>query len=203
MVVKVKICGLTRPDDAALAVALGATHVGCVLAPDSPRTVGVKTVRAVFDAAKGAMCVLVCRRVDVAAVVLAARAAAADAVQLHGYGEDALTEFEHAGLRVIRVYALAPDQGVLPTLAPEPTEERPAVLDLGPGGTGRSFRWEVLRGDAPRATFVAGGVRPENLRFLREHHPWGIDVSSGVESAPGRKDPERLRLLFEEVRSWA
>ena len=57
----------------------------------------------------------------------------------------------------------------------------------------------MLNGQAPHATFIAGGVTPENLSALLEQSPWGVDLSSGVESAPGVKDPDKLRRLFAVV----
>ena len=69
------------------------------------------------------------------------------------------------------------------------------------GGTGSSWSWDSA-GSLPagRRVFVAGGIRPDNVaRLLARLSPWGIDVSSGVEAAPGRKDPALLERLFEEI----
>lgn len=87
----------------------------------------------------------------------------------------------------------------MPSLEPRPTRARPALLDVGGGGTGRGFDWTLLGARAPDATFVAGGIRPDNVRVLLKYRPYGIDLSSGVESSPGVKDPHKLRALFEEV----
>ena len=73
------------------------------------------------------------------------------------------------------------------------------LLDGGPGGAGAAFAWSLLAPSAPPFVFVAGGVRPENIAMLLRCRPFGIDVGSGVESAPGDKDPAALRALFAAV----
>jgi phosphoribosylanthranilate isomerase len=75
------------------------------------------------------------------------------------------------------------------------------LLDVGDGGSGRSFRWEILGDEAPRGVFIAGGIRPDNVAALLSHHPYGIDLSSGIESSPGVKDPKSMTAFFEAVRS--
>jgi phosphoribosylanthranilate isomerase len=77
------------------------------------------------------------------------------------------------------------------------------VLDVAAGGSGRRFDWALLGGRAPYATFIAGGITPDNVGALLRHAPWGIDVSSGVESAPGVKDGGRLKALFASLRQLA
>jgi phosphoribosylanthranilate isomerase len=77
--------------------------------------------------------------------------------------------------------------------------DTPALLDVGGGGSGRSFDWDLLGTEAPPFTFVAGGIRPENVEALLEHRPYGIDLASGVESEPGVKDEEKLRELFDRI----
>jgi phosphoribosylanthranilate isomerase len=90
----------------------------------------------------------------------------------------------------------------LPAFACHPEPHRPAVLDAGAGGRGRRFRWELLGPRAPDATFIAGGIGPHNVLELLRYRPYGLDLSSGVESAPGIKDPERLSLFFERLERW-
>ncbi len=94
------------------------------------------------------------------------------------------------------------DSSSLPRFEPPPTEAQPALLDVGGGGSGRCFDWTLLGERAPPATFIAGGIRPDNVRALLKYRPYGIDLASGVESAagvPGEKDEAKLRALFEEV----
>jgi tryptophan synthase beta chain len=194
----VKICGLTRPEDAALATRLGATHLGCVLVEDTPRCVDAARARAVFAAGSTARGVLVFRSPDPIQVLRAVDVAGTTHVQIDASAAATVETLEAAGLTVYRSYVVSSDDTSLPAAVPPASRERPIVLDTG-GGTGRRFDWSLLtRGTetAPEATFVAGGVGPDNIGELLTRRPWGIDVSSGVESAPGQKDAERLERLF-------
>jgi phosphoribosylanthranilate isomerase len=196
----VKICGLKRVEDARLAARLGATHVGVVRAPSSPRCASLDEARAIFDAASGAVAgVLVFKGVAVGQIVDDARRAGAAGVQLFEFDEADALRVESEGIRVYRVFHLAPDARALPPLVPEPSEERPAMLDVGSGGSGKRFDWRLLGERAPRATFVAGGIDPENVVELLRYRPYGIDLSSGVEFAPGVKDAARLEALFHGI----
>lgn len=192
----VKICGLRRPEDAARAVELGARFLGVVLAPDSPRCASLEEARAVRDVAGDARVVLVFRNADRGTVLRASAMVGVDTVQVHGAGERDCAWLQGEGLRVIRVHALAGGATALPELRPAPTADRLALLDAGRGGSGTAFDWDLLGGQGPAFTLVAGGITPNNVRALLVHRPWGIDVSSGVERAPGQKDHARLAALF-------
>ena len=196
----VKICGLTRPEDARLAVDLGATHVGAILAETSARRVSPETARELFAAAGPTVRhVLVFKGAPVSeAVRLALEIAAAHVALYDGSEEDALAA-EGAGLTVYRVYSVSAEARALPRFSPRPTPESPAVLDTGGGGSGQAFPWRLLGRAAPDATFIAGGITPDNVAALLEHRPYGLDVSSGVESSPGIKDPAKLELFFKRL----
>lgn len=203
MKLRVKICGLRRVEDARLAIELGATHVGCVRAPSSPRRGPLDEVSAVFEAVRGrATTVLVAKGLSFGAMLREAHDTGAEAVQLYDFSSEEVEALESEGLVVYRVYGLGERSRKLPPIEPSPTERGPAVLDVGGGGSGRSFDWSILGERAPGATFIAGGIRPDNVRQLLERRPFGIDLSSGVESAPGIKDPSKLRSLFREVNQW-
>lgn len=197
----IKICGLTRPEDAQLAVELGATHIGVVRVESSRRRVTPGAARDVFAAAEGrAETVLVFRGAPVHRVIAEATSSRARGVQLYDARDEDVEAVAKEGFRVYRVYRIRAGAGSLPVLEPRPTEARPALVDVGGGGSGRSFDWTLLGEQAPDATFIAGGIRPDNVGALLKHRPYGIDLSSGVERAPGVKDPDKLRALFEEVR---
>jgi indole-3-glycerol phosphate synthase/phosphoribosylanthranilate isomerase len=202
MKTRVKVCGLRRAADAALAIELGATHLGCVLVPDSPRCASLRDVARVLDAAGDAAVVLVFRNATAGTVLAAVEATGVRRVQVHGAGDELLGRLETAGCLVHRVYSIEPGARVLPALAAA-DETRPQLLDVAAGGSGRRFDWTLLGGRAPHATFIGGGITPENVGALLCHAPWGIDVSSGVESAPGVKDPGRLKALFASLRQIA
>ena len=198
----VKICGLTRPEDARLAVRLGATHVGCVMAPETPRCVSMEQARNVFRAAgDGVRHVLVFRRQDASMILEMARGVRTTDVQLHEMQEEDALLLEKEGMTVYRVKRVDSEIETLPVLTPEPTPERPVLLDVGGGGSGATFRWKILGDEAPHGVFIAGGIRPDNVAALLSHHPYGVDLSSGVESSPGVKDGARLTAFFEAVAS--
>lgn len=196
----VKICGLTRLEDARLAVALGATHIGAVRTESSPRSLTPEQARDVFTVAeRGVETVFVFRDVPLQQVIRDAKLSGATGVQLYEASERDIEAVASEGFRVYRVYGMEEDASSLPEFNPLPTDARPALIDVGGGGSGRRFDWSLLGGRAPHATFIAGGIRPENVGALLKHRPYGIDLASGVESAPGVKDADKLRALFAEV----
>lgn len=215
---KVKICGVTSPEDAALAGELGADLIGINFWPRSPRAVSVELGRAVADAARGrALIVGVFVNERAATIAETAAAVKLDLAQLHGDEEpDLLRELAREGvapgktIRAFRVGA-AFDAG----REVKPWEDcwgllfdasRPGMY----GGTGEAWPWRRIAGfdDAsgrtPRRVLVAGGIAPGRIRSMLatagDWRPWGIDVCSGVELVPGRKDPAKLRALFQELR---
>lgn len=208
--IRVKVCGVTRPQDARLAVDLGATLLGLNFWPGSPRCLSVAQAREVADAVRG-RATLVGVFVDQPAALVAATAAAVglDVAQLHGDETPAAA----AALPLPVLKALRVPEGADPAAAAAPWAGCWGVLFDAPrpgqyGGTGEAWRWERAAGALPGGrVLLAGGVAPGRVRDLvarcvraASAPPWGLDVCSGVESAPGTKDATRLRALFEEVR---
>jgi phosphoribosylanthranilate isomerase len=123
-----------------------------------------------------------------------AQIARLDVVQLHGSeGEDFVSRME---LPVIKAFQIG--QAGVPVLHLE-TRAEWVMFDTG-GGTGRVFDWTLLHGYSGKPFFLAGGITPENVTDAIKTQPYAIDVASGVESAPGVKDHEKVRALFERVR---
>ncbi len=204
---EVKICGLRRAEDARLAVRLGAGWIGIVRAPDSPRSASLDEARRVIVAAREedprVRPVLATGRRSRDEVARDAFALGVRRVQPHGLSRGGVRTLRAAGLTVHRVVRIPDGAGTLPPFpAPEPADG-PLVFDVGGGGSGRSFDWQILGETAPDGVFIAGGIRPENIARLLPRRPWGVDLSSGVESAPGVKDPERMRRLFARLREGA
>jgi phosphoribosylanthranilate isomerase len=216
---RVKVCGVTRPEDAALACELGADLLGINFWPRSPRSVSLAQAREVADAARGrALLVGVFVNEGPARIAEAVTAAGLDLVQLHGDEEPQLLgELARAGVapgKTIRAFRVGAAFDAARETAPWEAcwgflfdAARPGMY----GGTGVEWPWRrigAVGGAAERAArrvLVAGGIGPDTLRRLvataGDWRPWGIDVCSGVESAPGRKDAAKLRALFEEVRN--
>lgn len=203
---RVKICGLTRPEDVQLAVSAGAAAVGFVHVRHSRRWVDRDRILELCRAA-GPMVARVGVVADLSldeAVSLAGETPLT-VLQLHG-GEDeayvrALRERLDARIGLWRAVrgdsraareAAAALSGIIEAL----------VLD-SEGGSGRPFDWASAEGFQPDCpVLLAGGLTPENVgAAIRRLAPYAVDVSSGVEAAIGRKDPARLHQFFTEVRA--
>jgi phosphoribosylanthranilate isomerase len=195
----VKLCGMTRAQDVVAAVEAGADAVGFVLAPESLRRVSVEQA-AGLGAGVGIARYLVTVDLPPEELLEAAAAAAVDGVQPHGeYRDEAAVAALDAGLAVL--YPVAVSGPV--DLAGIPEAAVPILDTRVPGshgGTGRSFDWTVASG-AGRPLVLAGGLTPENVREARAAaEPWGVDVSTGIESSPGIKDREKMRRFVEAAR---
>ena len=197
---KVKVCGLTRRSDVELACELGASHVGFVLVPETPRFVSAQHVRHLAgDLPSHVEPVLVFRNPSRSFVQDAVDISGVRTVQIFHHEEPMARTFEAQGLRVHRVSAAPPPSAPLFSFQPKPGPSRIWHIDIAGGGTGRTFDWTLLGSEAPRFVFVAGGITPRTVDRLLAHDPWGIDFSSGVESCPGIKDPDRLRSMFRRI----
>ena len=203
----VKICGITRLEDAEAAVAAGASAIGFIFWPNSPRFVDPHRARKIaaslppFVTAVG---VFVNQPLEYVNAV--ARLARLGAVQLHG---DETPEFAASvAAPVIKTVGCGSGRSgpgvTVETLSVWPARVR-MLLDVhdpvARGGTGRTIDWTAAaRVAARREILLAGGLTPDNVAdAIARVRPFGIDVSSGVERAPGIKDHRRLRALFEAV----
>jgi phosphoribosylanthranilate isomerase len=223
----IKICGVTRPEDAALAARLGAGFVGLNFWPRSPRRIAdLGRAREIADAARQAS-----GAVRIAGVFVDQAPAwidevvartGLDLVQLHGDEPDeVVSRYAPRALRALG--APRPETHARTTAAAGSTHERPgSVLSLQQnvsvfafllespaagarrGGSGVAWEWssarQLVAALAPTPVFVAGGVRPDNARAaLAASGARGVDVASGVESAPGVKDAEKMKRLFDAL----
>ncbi len=199
MHVHVKICGITRVEDALEAERLGADAVGFIFYPKSRRYIEPEHARDIigelgpFIAKVGVFVGVspehIRKTVDSAGLTC---------VQLHG-GEDLETVEELGGVCIIRAVRVSP--GLSPS-AFDSFEASTLLLDTWSadayGGTGKTFDWSIAETCAEkRRVILAGGLDPGNIRGAVERvKPWGVDVSSGVERAPGIKDHEKLAAFF-------
>jgi phosphoribosylanthranilate isomerase len=200
---RVKICGLTRFEDAELAVELGADALGFVFWRDSPRAVSPEVVREIVRHLP-ALPVRVGVFVNAPAEEVAhvAEVAALDVVQLHG--DEHLHDYEHLAPRLIKSVHIT-DEASLESATRLPSGVVLLVDAVDParrGGTGQIADWtSAARLASRRPIMLAGGLTAENVaQAVLEVRPWAVDVSSGVEWSPGIKSPDRMRAFFERVR---
>jgi phosphoribosylanthranilate isomerase len=203
MLTRVKICGITRWEDARLAVELGAAALGFNFYPPSPRYIDPAAARAIILKLPPLITPvgIFANESDGEHVACAARESRVRVVQLHGPQfpplDGALADFPF-------IRAVAVREGFQPEMLRELVGEAFLLDAFDPelrGGTGKTFNWALAR-DANRfgTIILAGGLTPENVgQAIREVRPFAVDVASGVESAPGVKDPGKLRDFFAAV----
>lgn len=210
----IKICGLNTPEAVDAALDAGADAVGFVFFPPSPRHLGFEAARALGGRVRD-RALKVALAVDAADDWLAAviEALRPDMLQLHGketrdrvvmvrtrFGLPvikALPIAERADLTPIRLYASVADRLLFDARAPREATR--------PGGLGKSFDWRLLEGIDPGVPFMlSGGLDAGNVaEALRITNAPAVDVSSGVERAPGEKDPEKIRAFVRAARNAA
>jgi phosphoribosylanthranilate isomerase len=197
--IRIKVCGITRREDALLAVELGASALGFVFWPRSPRAVSAATVREITDAVPafvGRVGVFV--NESPASALATAVEAGLTGIQLHG--DENASEYLDSPLDVIK--ALPVSEGFSLAAVQDLPLRVTVLLDahdpVHRGGTGRVIEWTVAAAAARvRPIILSGGLTPDNVtRAAAEVSPYAVDVSSGVESAPGIKDESKLRAFF-------
>jgi len=200
--IRVKICGFTRIGDAVAAAEAGADAIGLVFYPPSPRHVSVEQARAIVDALPPFV-TTVGLFVDEtpAGIEAVLRRVPLDLLQFHGGESPGQCErFDRPYIKAIRMA-----EGVdLALEAKRYRRARGLLLDAWhpevPGGTGERFDWRRIPGDLPLPVILAGGLTPANIgEAIRAVRPFGVDVSSGVESGKGIKDQDKMAALIEEV----
>ena len=203
MPVRVKICGITSTVDAHVAIGAGADALGFMFYPPSPRNLTLAQASSIirdlppFIAKVG---VFVNPTEDEVRQVISH--AGIDTLQFHG---DEPPDFcRRFGLKVIKGFRIK-DESSLPSLTEYSTETwlLDAFVDGKLGGTGARFNWTFAAQAVARGgrVILAGGLTPENAaEAVVQVQPYGVDVSSGVESAPGKKDPEKVRLFVRNAK---
>lgn len=203
MPTRIKVCGITRLEDALSAVELGAAALGFNFYRPSPRYIDPAKARAIIECLPPFVTAVgvYANEADMDCVTAIAQEAGVSAIQLHG---PRFPEFDELPTvyPLIRAVAVGDD-----FKAESLTNLRANGILLDAchphlsGGTGRSFDWEVAR-EANRygTIIVAGGLNPGNVgRAIQTVRPFAVDVASGVESMPGQKDPKLLRAFFAAV----
>lgn len=200
---RIKFCGLTRAEDVRLAVELGVDFIGLVFAPHSRRRLLLGQARMLRE--------LVPEEIAVVALVMDNPSAEIEALidnvrpdllQFHGGESD--TFCSQFGLPFLKAIAMgSEDEDALARAAEFPGAYGYLLDGHGKGeqgGSGQRFDWRRVP-QLAKPVLLAGGLNNENVAIaIRTARPWGVDVSSGIESAPGIKDPERMRQFLDEAR---
>jgi len=204
----IKICGITRPQDALAAAELGVDAIGAVFFPKSPRAVSVSSVtEIVANLPKRVTVVALFVNPDTELVRQVIATGSVSLLQFHG---DESAEFcEQFDVPYMKAVAVKADSDLTAVLAPYVVSAKYILLDsydpILPGGTGKAFDWNKILelSEQEQARIVlAGGLTPENVRqAIQLVHPFGVDVSSGVEASKGIKDREKMKLFIEGVRT--
>ena len=204
--IRIKICGLMRPEDILYVNRVRADYAGFILAEGRRRTLDRERVKELAaDLAPGILKTGVFVNQDPDWIAETVRITGIDAVQLHGsetekeilYLRKLLDEGPGKQCRIVRAFRV---EGPEDILRAEESSADLVLLDHGTGGSGEAFDWS-LAGKAGRPFFLAGGLDAENVQeAIRLLKPWAVDVSSGVESG-GKKDPEKIRKFMEAVRN--
>lgn len=201
---RIKICGITRVEDARAAVQLGADAIGLVFYAPSPRSVGVEQARAIV-ASIPPFVTVVGLFVDPAAAQVESvlRQCAIDLLQFHG---DEAPDFCAAfGLPYVKAARVKADADLVQYLSPYQAARGwllDAYHDQLYGGTGESFDWKLIPRDLAKPVILSGGLTPDNVgAAVRQVRPWAVDVSSGVESAKGIKDAAKIAAFIAGVKN--
>jgi phosphoribosylanthranilate isomerase len=198
----VKICGITNEDDALFAVAMGADAVGFIFAP-STRQVAVQQVYDITRRLPPEILTVGVFRDEVPSRVIdMVNTAGLKAAQLHGHETPAQVAEVAAQIRWVIKAVTA---GTVDARRANEFGTDMVMVDSPGGGSGKLFDWTLMEdvAEGPRI-ILAGGLDPDNVaEAVRTVRPWGVDVASGVEKAPGRKDPLKVKAFIERARAAA
>jgi len=206
---RIKFCGMTRAGDVRLASELGVDAVGFVFAEGSPRRLEPEEARVLRNAMEPLVDAVALFKdnpiEDVRAVVKQVRPSL---LQFHGSEDDAFCRgFGIPYIKGIPMRGLDPaDRSTQATQLQMRYPGAAAFLFDGhaegqPGGTGQIFDWSTIPTGLGKPFVLAGGIRPDNVfDAVISTLPWGVDVASGIETAPGIKDGDKMRRFVEEVR---
>jgi indole-3-glycerol phosphate synthase/phosphoribosylanthranilate isomerase len=199
---RVKVCGLTRPGDARSAEESGATYGGLIFAAESPRRIDVDRAREIMEGADLDF-VGVFANEEGSKVASAAGELKLSAVQLHGEEtDDYIAKLKGRLPEGCEVWKAHRVRDALPNLEGGPADR--ILLDAfepdKKGGTGQSFDWSILAGRDLGRVILSGGLGPENAGEADLLGAYALDVNSGVESAPGKKDRKLIDAFFSNLR---
>jgi phosphoribosylanthranilate isomerase len=184
MRMKVKICGITSEEDAHMCEGQGADALGFVHYPGRNRSLPLDKIGEICSTLGPLTTrVLICRPMGPNEAIHMLEKSGADVLQTYSLSPVFISRIKESGIRVIR--AVAPDKKQVEKFAGVADA---LVFEAGIPGTGTSYDYSEIPIDSCNRAIVAGGLSPFNLDKVRELRPYGVDVSSGVEIIPGKKD---------------
>ena len=199
---RVKICGITRPEDGMMAAELGADAIGLVFYPPSPRFVNVETAQRIVAALPPFVATVgLFMNAEPAAVRTVLSQVPLSLLQFHGDEDpDYCSAFGLPYLKAVPMGADAEVQDYKRRFATAAGLLLDSHGDNKMGGTGQGFDWTRIPTERHKPLILAGGLHPGNVaEAIRQVRPYAVDVSSGVESAKGIKDPELMRAFLRGV----
>jgi phosphoribosylanthranilate isomerase len=200
---RVKICGITNMDDAVSAVESGADALGFIFFEKSPRFIEEEEARSIVSRVPPYVTTVgVFVNEEPKEINRIVKSAGLDRVQLHGAeGPEVCRAIEAKVIKAARISGKEDLQGL------DRYDVSAFLLDTFregvEGGTGQTFDWDIaLEAKKLGTVILSGGLTTENVVDAINHvRPWGVDVTSGVEKEPGKKDPEKIKRFIERVRS--
>lgn len=204
--VRIKICGITRVEDALAAVEAGADAIGLVFYAKSPRAVSVQQARAIV-AALPPFVTTVGLFVDASRCELGEILDAVQLDLLQFHGDESPQACSGHGRPYIKALRVKAGDDIAASIAQYP-EAKGFLLDTYvegvPGGTGQAFDWSLVPKDSSRPLILAGGLTPDNVAdAIAQVRPYAVDVSGGVEASKGIKDAQKIRAFIAQCRSVA
>jgi len=200
---RVKICGITRPDDGVDAALLGVDAIGLVFYEKSPRNVAIEQARVICEALPGFVTVVsLFMNPDAEQVNKVLAACPIDLIQFHGTETaDFCQSFSRPYIKAV---GMANNEKLADAMQ-QYSMAKALLLDShatgGAGGTGETFDWDAIPEQYRNSIILAGGLKPANVaEAIRKVQPYAVDLSSGVESGPGIKDAALMAQLMNEVR---
>ena len=205
--VRVKVCGITRLEDARFCAANGADYLGFIQLPDSPRYIDPRNAKEIMEWAVGPEPVGVFVNREAQDVIDTCEAGGFTHAQMHGHETpEACAAVREAGLRVVKTVQVVSDAAAEQILAIAEPYREPAdfiLLDTHHtslwGGTGESFNWRLARQVAREfPLFLAGGINDTNVaEAIDTMRPYAVDLASSVEESPGVKDFDKMAAFFD------
>lgn len=200
---RIKFCGITRREDAAAAIALGVDALGFILVPESPRCVSLEVAAAIRASLPPFVnAVVLLRNAEPAVVQAAIARLRPDLLQFHG--EETPEYCAQFAWPYLKAIAMQDEARSLAEIAAAYAGARGLLLDGhgagGLGGQGRRFDWTRATADAGLPLLLAGGLGPDNVgAAIAAARPYAVDVSSGIEAAPGIKDSGKMQAFVRAV----